>query len=133
MLKNFDMPKIQKLDISVHLKENNDDFIYVDNIYTSSNKNEPRINISKSLNILDEMEMHGHFEGDIIVTLNHFISDIREAYSNKSNKDIWEQCEVDLDRCRIFINNHRVKTIIIDFLEFKYNKDTSTKIVMLTT
>lgn len=133
--KNFDIPKTQSLDISVHLQESTDDFIYVDNVYTSSMENEPRINISKNLNILDEMEMHGNFEGDIIVPLDYFIDDIKGAYSNKKNDAIWQQCEVDLDRCRIFINNHRVKTItqLQNFLEFKYTSEISTKIAMLTT
>lgn len=133
--KNFDIPKTQSLDISVHLQESDDDFVYVDNVYTPSGENEPRINISKNLNILDEMEMHGKFEGDIIVSLEYFLQDIRGAYSNKSNKDIWGQCEVDLNRCRIFINNHRVKTIneLRDFLECKYDLAISTKIAMLTT
>ena len=133
--KNFDIPKTQSLDISVHLHELKEDFVYIDKIYTSDNSDEPRINISKSLNILDEMEMHDRFEGDIILSLNHFIQDVSGSYNNKSNGDIWKQCKVDLDRCRVFINNHRVKNIeqLRDFLEYKFSSEISIKIAMLTT
>lgn len=131
--KNYDIPKLQTLDISVNLQNSKDDFVYVDNIFTSDKNIRKELNISKSLSIIDEMEMHGKFEGDIIVPLDMFLEDIENAYTNK--KDIWEQCKVDLDRCRVFINNHRVKKLIQlrDFLEFKYDENTSTKIAMLTT
>lgn len=121
--RNLNIPKDIDLNMSIiNYKNNleNNEYIFLEK-FEENNDND--------IFLHDELNN----EQSICIDFNYYINDIFKSF--KEIKDIEKQFRLDIPRCRIYINNHKINSpeIIIDFLNFNFNTEITQKVMMLTT
>ena len=127
---NYDIPNNIDLNMSIINwggENNKDNFIFLDKLDTKC------INISNDLKLLDEVKHKNIVEQYIYVDFDYFIKDIKNTFSDEN--DIINQFNVDLVRCKVYLNKHLVTNPaeINQYLNYKFSKKVALNIMMLTT
>tara|TARA_B100001094_G_scaffold324439_1_gene377047 strand:- start:634 stop:1314 length:681 start_codon:yes stop_codon:yes gene_type:complete len=121
--RNLNIPKNIDLNMSIIKYKNNsenNDYVFLEKL---EENNDNQIFLIDKLNN----------EQSICIDFNYYINDVFKSF--KKIKDIEKQFRLDIPRCNIYINNHKINCpqIIIDFLNFNFNINITQKIMMLTT
>ena len=131
--RNLSIPKNTELKMTVFKSscyyQEDDDYVFLEKL---DNTNKKEINIINEINLLNKNDKD-YVEQYVCIDFNYFINDVTNSFKDK--EDIEQQFKVDMPRCEIFINNHQITSpqIAIDFLNFNFNKNITSKVTMLTT
>ena len=121
VINNIDL----NMSIMVPKKEDENDFIILHELGEDHK-------LDNDVNLISNTEI-GDYEQIIYVNFEYFLKDIRGAF--KSVEGIRKQFDVDISRCSVYINKHRIhkRKEFQDYLYKHFNGDLANNIIMLTT
>jgi len=127
---NYDIPNNTELDMSImrgNSSEDIDDYILLDFIDSYS------IDLGNEIRLLEGLDNNKFIERYVCIDFNYFLKDIKQGFRDEA--DITNQFKLDLPRCTVYLNKHLVSSPdeAIEFLNFKFSKDTAIDIMMLVT
>lgn len=117
VINNIDL----NMSIMVSKQNNDEDFIV---LHELGDDNIDLLSCNKTI---------GNFEQIIYVDFGYFIKDIRGSF--KDVDDICKQFDLDIGRCNVYINKHRIgkRMEFEEYLYKHFNNDLVNNIIMLTT
>jgi hypothetical protein len=129
---DYEIINFKNYDIILNKIYSDEEVIFDNNEFTIIN-NISNIDNNSSINILKEMKIRKKLEHNLFINKQFFINDAKSSYKN--NEKIFKQFKLDLPRCDIYINNHKLNDpeYFKYYLENKFNKNKVYNILILCT